>query len=179
MEGSHEAGIIAESEGTAMDNQNTETYLSVLINSLSSKNMLLSDLLDLTGQQESIINEQELDYERFNSVIEEKDRLIKKIQEIDDGFELIYNRVKEALTKDKQKYEDKIKLMQQLIKDIMDKGVRLEVLEKRNKMKMEIYFSNKRNELKTSKINSRTVANYYKSMSNQHAEESYFFDTKK
>jgi len=162
-----------------MDNQNTETYLSVLINSLSSKNMLLSDLLDLTGQQESIINEQELDYERFNSVIEEKDRLIKKIQEIDDGFELIYNRVKEALTKDKQKYEDKIKLMQQLIKDIMDKGVRLEVLEKRNKMKMEIYFSNKRNELKTSKINSRTVANYYKSMSNQHAEESYFFDTKK
>lgn len=179
MEGSHEAGIIAESEGTAMDNQNTETYLSVLINSLSSKNMLLSDLLDLTGQQESIINENELDYERFNSVIEEKDRLIKKIQEIDDGFELIYNRVKEALTKDKQKYEDKIKLMQQLIKDIMDKGVRLEVLEKRNKMKMEIYFSNKRNELKTYKINSRTVANYYKSMSNQHAEESYFFDTKK
>lgn len=179
MEGSYEAGTIRESEGTAMENQNTETYLSILINSLSSKNMLLNELLELTLQQESIINEREPDYERFNSVIDKKAELIKKIQEIDDGFELVFNRVREVLTKDKQRYEDKVKLMQQLIRDIMDKGVRLEVLEKQNKMKMEIYFSNKRNEIRTSKINNRTVANYYKSMSRQHAEESYFFDTKK
>jgi hypothetical protein len=162
-----------------MENENTETYLSVLINSLIKKNEILSGLLELTRQQESIINEQEIDDDKFYSIIEEKGKLIQKVREIDDGFEHIFLRVKEGLTNDQNKYAGKIEAMQELIREVMDKVVKLQVLEKQNKMKLEIFLNNKRSEIKSFKVNNRIVSNYYKNMSKQYEQESYFFDTKK
>lgn len=162
-----------------MDNQNAETYLSILLSSLSKKKDILGKLLELTRRQESAINEQILNNDWFYSIIDEKGKLIKEIQELDDGFEQIYLRIKEELSKAPHKYEDKINPMKKLIKEIMDIGVELEALELHNKEKMDMILNRKRNEIRDSRKNNRIVSNYYNNMSKQFNQESYFFDTKK
>ncbi len=162
-----------------MVNENIETYLTVLEEALSKKDEILIQLIDITKNQESIIKEKEIDEMEFNRTLEEKDKLIQLIQTIDDGFERIYLLVKEELPKAQSRYIERIKRLQDLIKEVMDKGVELQVLEKHNKMKLEAFLRTKRSEIKDFKMNNKTVSNYYKSISKQYEQESYFFDKKK
>ncbi len=162
-----------------MVNENIETYLTVLEEALSKKDEILSQLIDITKRQESIIKEKEIDEMEFNQTLEEKDKLIQLIQTIDDGFERIYLLVKEELPKTQSRYIERIKRLQDLIKEVMDKGVELQVLEKHNKMKLDAFLRTKRSEIKDFKMNNKTVSNYYKSISKQYEQESYFFDKKK
>lgn len=160
-----------------MDNNNT--YIDILIGTLNRKNHILEEIMKLTMLQERYLNEPDMDMDFFDDTLEKKAELIRGLDDLDDGFEAIYERVSEELKTRKENYKDKILKLQVLIKEVTDKGIRLEALEQQNKLKIETYFSSKKKEIKEFKKSNESVANYYKSMADNPQGESFFLDKKK
>lgn len=161
----------------ALDNQN-ETYLAVMIATLEKKSVLLEQLIELSQQQELLIKNDQIDEETFDQIIDEKDNRIEMILKLDDGFEKIYQYLKEELKTGQESYQNGIQKLKELITIVTDKGVQLQVIEKQNKSRMDTYFQSKRKEIKNFKLSSQTASSYYKNMADQHQQQSYFFDKK-
>lgn len=161
------------------DDNQKKTYLTLLEASLIKKSDILDQLLLLSMEQEKLISEEVLDEVRFYKIIDEKESLIQAILQLDQGFEQIYKRVKEELSVNRGFYQKEIVRLQKLIKDITEKGISIQVLERRNKAKIDFYLQTKRKKIKNFKISSKSVSSYYNNMANQNQHESYFFDKKK
>ena len=79
---------------------------------------------------------------------------------MDEGFQSLYDRVKEQLNDDKDKYADKIKEIQKLITTITEQGIKISTGEERNRKILEKVFGNRKKEIKRTR-NSLKVANSY------------------
>lgn len=156
-----------------------QAYIKLLEDTLSKKEEALKKLLELTRLQENIISADELKEEDFLQTLEQKEEQIDLLSKLDDGFEQLFQSVKDELINNKAKYTEEITALKELITAITDLSVELQAMEKRNKTRLEAYFSIKRKEIRNSRINSRSVTNYYKSMSKQQDIQSYFYDKKK
>lgn len=156
-----------------------KTYISILVTSLKTKLAILDELLLQTHAQERLIREEKLDTEEFTRTLEEKDALITRLNQEDDGFQTLYDRVKSDLSGNKDGYKQEVAAMQSLISGITDRSVSLTALEGRNKLGMEKYFALKKKEIKDYQVNSNMASKYYKRMANTHQEQSYYMDQKK
>lgn len=162
-----------------LDSQGTkEAYMQLLVDSLKRKAEILEQLKKSTKQQESIISSDPFNEDQFLLTINEKDGQIQLLNKLDDGFDRLYQSVKEELSAHKEKYATQIVALKELIVSITDAGVELQAMEKRNKAKLEVIFSNKKRDIKNSKISSQTAASYYKNMANQNTSQSFFYDEK-
>jgi hypothetical protein len=162
-----------------MDFENQkETYLAVMIATLTKKSEILAELIELSKQQEALIKEDKIDEDLFNRNIEEKDQRIRKLLELDEGFETVYLYLKEELAVNKDKYREEIQKLKDLITTVTNQGVRLQVIEKQNKSRMDVYFRTKRSEIRNLQRSSQTATSYYKNITNQDHQQSYFFDKK-
>lgn len=159
-----------------MDNN---TYVHILINTLTKKNNLLDGLVKITLLQEEYIAATHLDMDQFNQTLTEKESLIEQLSQLDDGFEKVYAHVKDELSTNKLKYQNEILQLKELIKDVTEKSVKLQTAEIRNRVKLDAYFSNRKKEIKSFKMSSQTASSYYKNMANQHQGQAYFLDKKK
>ena len=156
-----------------------ETYIKLLVDTLSNKLQVMDQLILLSLNQEKEISSDTFDEKYFEELMDQKSTLIEKLNQLDTGFDTIYQAVDEELKGNKAKYKDAIIVMQDLIKKITDKSVELQALEIRNRDKLEQLLSHKRKEIKSSRVLSKTATNYYKTMANQHEQKSFFYDTKK
>ncbi|MDD3172607.1 MAG: hypothetical protein PHF63_02865 [Herbinix sp.] len=162
-----------------MDQSNQhKTYLVLLKETLIKKINILRSLLEYTLEQERLANLGNIEGEEFDAAFTEKDKLLKTLAQLDDGFEQIYLRVKEVVTTNASQYQEEIKELQELILKITDINVNLQATEERNKIKIENTLIKKRKEIKNFKISNQTASSYYKNMANQHQGESYFLDKK-
>jgi flagellar biosynthesis/type III secretory pathway chaperone len=165
--------------GMELDNQTARhAYIQLLVDTLKKKSEILNQLMQLTIQQESLIASDHFSDEKFLEIVSLKDEQIAMLKKMDDGFEKLYESVKEEIQSEKEKYKDKISSLKELIVTVTDTSVKLQAIEKRNKARMDVYFSNRRMEIKKSRLSNRTVANYYKTISKQHESQSYFYDKK-
>ena len=101
------------------------------------------------------------------------------MNQLDVGFDSVYNRIKDELISNKYKYQPEIQKMQTLITELTELSVKLQVMEERNKVKMQNCMIAQRQKIKQSKVSSQSAASYYKNMANQHQGQSYFLDKKK
>jgi hypothetical protein len=69
--------------------------------------------------------------------------------------------------------------LQELVKNIVDKGVSVEAQEKRNKTAMETAVSMKRKELKQRRVSKEVALKYYKSVSKINSVDPQLLDRKK
>jgi len=148
----------------------TESYITILDESLDKKIELLDTLNALNVQQTEL-----LDREKFD---EKKAELIDKLNAMDDGFQLIYDKVKGELEGNRDRYAEQIKMLQGKISQIMEKSNHLMAEEQRNKERIKNKFTARRKEISSVKKNSRYAANYYKTM-NKVTTEPVFMDKKK
>ena len=155
------------------------TYVQILISILTKKKNLLNELIRITLLQEESIVQSIPNWEQFEKTISEKELLIENMNQIDDGFDKVYDHVRDELNNNKMQYKEDIILLQEIIKEITDKSVKLQALENSNKLKIEGLFFSKKKEIKNFKFSNNTVSNYYKNMPNQHQGQSYFLDKKK
>lgn len=161
---------------------NNKTYIHILINTLAKKNQILNELLSISELQKQYLSGNIDDIEKinfFDETIEKKDNYIQQLTQLDDGFEAVYERVKEEIAINKMEHKQEILQLQDLIKEITNKNVKLQALEKQNKLKFDISIVNSKQEIKDYKKSNQSVAEYYKNMSNQFENESYFIDKKK
>ena len=156
-----------------------DNYLSVLEDSLKKKLQILDELTDYTAQQQELLKVEELDYEAFDRLVDQKDPLIQKIMELDQGFETVYDRIKEQLLSNKEQYAAQIKALQSLIGELTDKSVKLQTMEQRNKSAVEQQFRKSREKIRQGRQNKQAALNYYKNMNNSNYVPPQFLDDKK
>lgn len=159
--------------------EGNRTYIVVLRDTLKKKLVVLNDLLELTNFQNKLLNENKADTEEFEGTLTSKQEMLERLEQADDGFEMIYNRVKEELTHHASTYKEDIVVLQELITQITEKSVSLQTAEHRNHGLMEIYFAQKKREIRESKLSQKTVSRYYQHMADSYKEQSYFMDKKK
>ena len=146
-------------EGTYMDN-----YLNVLKDSLIKKDNNLSKLIEMSEKQAEIVKAEQVDWDEFTNLVDKKGELIDEIMKLDDGFEMLYNRIKDGLEENKNNYKDIIIEIKRLVKNVTEKSADLQTIEYRNKVVIEKAFSTTRKEIKQSKLGQKAAADYYNKM---------------
>lgn len=158
-------------------------YVAMMAESLQKKRDLLTTLLNKTKDQEKVLSVTEYDevnWQQFEVLIEEKDIAIDKIDDLDDGFEQLFAHVREEIDADKESYKDEIKAMQALIKEVTDLGVSIGVLEERNRKRIDKLMTDSKLQIKKAKKSIKVSSDYIKSMYGTNAAgESLGFDDKK
>ena len=92
-----------------------DDYIQIMIESLTKKSELLDKIIRKNEAQNECIAGKEyddIDWDAFNLLVAEKETAITRIVKMDEGFQSLYDRVKEQLGEDKDKYADKIKEIQ-------------------------------------------------------------------
>ena len=155
-----------------------ENYLNVLEDSLQKKVTVLNEIAEQNCKQEELLKQEKLDLEAFDIIVEKKDELIQKILKLDEGFETLYERVREQLQANKDAYKTQIAHMQQLISQITDKNMSVQAQEARNKKMVEDYFAKEKSAIRAGRQASKAAYDYYKNMNNTNQVPPQFLDQK-
>ncbi len=156
-----------------------DNYIDILEDSLKQKTGILQQILDYCDAQESLLMVDSLSMTEFDRIVDQKDILIKKLVQIDEGFEAVYERVKNQLSDSRETYKSQLKSIQMLIADITEKSVSIQAKEQRNKAMLEQYFAKERKSMRQGMKTSKAAFDYYKSMSNASVMASSYLDQKK
>ena len=143
-----------------------ENYLEILTDSLKKKSKVLDEIMRYNSDQENLLRQESISLEELDANMELKDGLIQKLVQLDDGFETLYERIKEQLLTQKDQYKAQIGQMQELISQITEKSVSIQAQEARNKGMIENYLARGRGQLRQSRQVSKAAYGYHKSMSN-------------
>lgn len=157
----------------------SELSLMILKDCLEKKNKILDTILQISSKQSEILAAPSVDYEAFDVCVNEKDTLIEQLNKLDEGFESLYARVKQAVEANKADYATQIWQMQQFIREIMEKSTSIQAIEARNKQTVEALFRAERQGLNQGKKTMKVALNYYKSMNNSQVVPPQFMDHKK
>ena len=160
---------------------NTEifNYLELMKDSLIKKEKILVNILELTKEQEKLLNSESFEDKDFDKIITEKSILIEKINNLDEGFELIYKRIEDKIKAEPLLYKESIEKLQEIIRTLVDKGVEVETLERRNQIKFDMNVSKSKDRIRSYNLSSNAVTKYYSNMSGNIGEGTYFVDKKK
>ncbi|MDD6203315.1 MAG: flagellar protein FliT [Lachnospiraceae bacterium] len=156
-----------------------ENYLQIMQQSLCEKKEILTAIEEKSRQQAQLIAKEDFSLEEIDKNMDEKSELIDKLTLLDNGFDSLYEKVRQELNDNKELYREQIKAMQELISGIMEKSASIEALEARNKAAIEEYFRNRKKELKSNRRVSDVAYQYYKSAKNLEYVDSQFLDQKK
>ncbi|MBO4414726.1 MAG: flagellar export chaperone FlgN [Lachnospiraceae bacterium] len=163
-----------------MNNTNNITYINILNDTLKKKEEVLRDLTEATDAQSVLLDQPELDIDKFNELVDEKEKLLQKLESLDEGFLGLYEKVRIALAEDASAYADQVKETQQLVRTQTELSTSLQAAEERNKAKMTVHLARGHQKIKEFRVSSQTAAAYYKNMSGKHQDgDSYFFNRKK
>lgn len=158
----------------------SNTYIKILLDSMKKKERIMQYLLGETKEQKQILLVEPFDIDNFEKSMERKELLMEQLNQLDDGFEIMYQRVKEELSKKREMYQTEIIELKKLISSVTDISVKIQVLEQRNKRSMEQCLIKQKQEIKQAKVSNQTAAKYYNNMANQYQNnQSYFLDRKK
>lgn len=155
-----------------------DNYLNILKESLEKKLEVLGHIEEINQVQTEILKREALDMEAFDRTVDEKDTFVTELVKLDEGFETLYDRVKEELAGNKSNYAEQIKHLQKLISEITDKNVSIQAEESRNKAMLEKHFAKERQDLGKVRKSSNAAYGYYKNMNGKQT-DSVFLDKKK
>lgn len=157
----------------------SQSGAQILLQSLEKKAKLLDDMIRQNGVQEELLKEEDLDMDAFDEAINQQGFYIEELDKLDQGFETVYDRVREELLQDKARYRMEIIRMKELIQQITDKIVTLNAGNMRNKMLAENQFSRKRAAIGAGASQNKAARNYYNNMNRLNYVSPQFYDNKK
>ncbi len=157
----------------------TNQYLTILAESLQKKLKVMDEIRTFNEKQYQMFKDDKVSLEEFDGYADEKGRLIEELSKLDDGFELVYDKIAQEVVGNQEKYAAQIKVLQQLIREVTDKSVAIQAQEARNKSAIEQYFRREKMEVSQKRRSSTAAMNYYKNMSNTSVVAPQFMDKKK
>lgn len=155
-----------------------QTYIDIMIQSLEKKERVLDRIIELDNVQKNQLEDPELKPDDFDEVVEEKAKLIEQLDQLDSGFEKLFERMKEELEGNKEAHKEEIRIMQQHIKSITDKSVQIQGQEARNKDLMTAKFTSVKKQAREVRKGQNVVNKYYKNMTNTNYVAPQFMDNK-
>lgn len=150
-----------------MSKEETVKYLNIMIESLQKKQGMYESLLQKTNQQSECIDGKDYEsanWSQFEVLIIEKDSIIGKVDELDIGFDKVYDRVKKELDSNKDAYKDQIKELQKLITVLTDLGVRISTSEERNRQDIDRIMTAAKAGIGKARRNMKVTSGYIASM---------------
>lgn len=154
-------------------------YVVILTESLQKKIKVLDAIIEKNKEQTEIIKIELMDSDQFDENIHEKARLIEELDLLDEGFESIYDRVKDDLGQRKEDYKEEIKKLKELIAEITSKTMEIQAQEERNKATIVQQFGKMKTKIRKSKATKNVALNYYKNMNKLTVTDPQFMDRKK
>lgn len=154
-------------------------YLTILEDSLKKKLTVLGHIKEVNQVQTDILKEEPVNIELFDQCVDEKDIYIEELTGLDEGFESLYDKIKQELLGNKKAYADRIKQLQNLISQVTELSVSIQAQEERNKDLVAAWFKKERQELGQVRKSSKAAYGYYQNMSKNTESQSYFLDKKK
>lgn len=80
----------------------------------------------------------------FDDAVEEKQRLIDEVVRLDEGFEILYEKLAKELEGNRQRYAAQIRELQAKVAKVTELSVSVQAQEARNKKLVENYFARER-----------------------------------
>ena len=102
-----------------------QTYIEIMIQSLEKKEQVLDKIIELDTIQKNQLEDPNLEPEAFDEVVEAKSQLIEQLNNLDSGFEKLFARTREELDGNKEMHKEQIRIMQDHIRSITDKSVKI------------------------------------------------------
>ncbi len=163
-----------------MENQeNTKTYVDIMIQSLQKKVKVLEAIKQQNILQKELLEDDMADVDAFDKTVEDKAALIEQIVQLDSGFDKLFERVRDALTSEREAYTSQITKMQSYIRQITDLSMEVQAQESRNKDLMTRKFVSIRERAKVVRTNSKAASQYYQNMMQLNVVDPQFMDNKK
>lgn len=160
-----------------------DKYVKIMIESLNKKVEILDKLIEKTNAQSELISGKSFDdinWTQFDVLNEEKGTGIERIEELNAGFEALYQNMKSEINGNKEAYAEEIKIMQALISEITDRSIVIQTTEQRNKNEIDRIASASRGQIRETKKNMKVASDYYKTMYGTHVQQdARFLDQKK
>lgn len=158
----------------------SKEYVKMLSDSLDKKADLLRQLQGLNQEQKNILEDSESTPDMLDDNIEKKSDIIDRLDKMDDGFQSLYDKVKDDLSSKREEYASEIKHMQEQIALVTDLSTDVQAKEIQNRELARAKFSHIRSQIRETKHGQKAVASYYASMMNNTGyEDSQFWDRKK
>lgn len=155
------------------------TYLRILEDTLDKKQKILNQIYSLTRRQESILRGTSVQTESLDQCMDQKSECLEKLEELDDGFEMLYAKVREELQNTPGSYKEEITKLKQSVNKVMELSISIQALEQRNKMAMERYLLRHRKNIQGYRSSQKRVGTYYNTMTGFNPHQSFFLDKKK
>lgn len=153
-------------------------YIAVLIQSLEKKEELLDKIIEKNKEQKILFTDEDSDPDRLEENMQEKSGFVDQLNELDEGFQQIYDRVKFVLQRDKESYKEEIQKMKNLITKITEKSTNVRAQEQRNRELAVKRFSAVKMGIRKARASTKAASQYYKSMAKLNVVESQFMDKK-
>ena len=151
----------------------------VLVESLEKKSRILDEIIQENEAQETLLRQDELDLEALDVSADRMGELAEKLELLDEGFEAVYDRIREELIKNKSVYRGEIRRMQELIAEITEKVVGINAARMRNKLQAEKQFKKSRQRIGKATSKMKASQNYYNNMNRLNFVDPQFYDNKK
>lgn len=156
-----------------------ENYLNILEESLHKKTEVLKQIVDINQKQLALLQGGEMSLEGYDAYVDQKGLCIEQLGRLDDGFELLYEKIAAQLSNNCAAYADQIKRLQDGIREVTELSMSIQAQETRNKEEVEKYFAGQRREIRGARLTSKAAMDYYQNMNNMKNVESQFMDKKK
>ena len=156
-----------------------ENYLLIMIQSLKKKIQVLDCIIDANDRQKIGLEDPALDPDDFDKIVEEKAKYIEHLDLLDQGFDKLFERVKDQLNDNRELYKDDIKEMQKLITTVTEKSNKIQVQEARNKELMTQKFAKVHKQARDVRASQQAVNQYYQNMKKINYIDPQFMDNKK
>lgn len=155
------------------------SYINIMLESLEKKRGILDRIIELNRQQKLLLQDPNLLPEDFEKNMDNKSGFVEQLNLLDDGFEELFERVRDNLNENKQQYADEIRKMQALIKDITEKTNTIQIQETRNREEADRKFADVREQVKGVRNSQKVVQQYYQNMMRHKNYAAQVIDNKK
>lgn len=156
----------------------SETYIEILLQSLNKKEQVLKEIIRLDELQKTQLLDELCPVEDFDDTVEAKSKCIEQLEQLDSGFQKVYDRVSEELKGNKEAYAQEIRKMKELIRRLTDLSVEIQAQEARNKDLMMKKFADVKRKTKGFRTSGKVASEYYKNMMKINSIEPQFMDNK-
>lgn len=145
-----------------------DDYVQILLESLLRKEEILDKIIKKNAAQADCIADktyEEVNWDAFDLLVTEKEILIDRINTMDEGFQNLFDRVKDQLNDNKEQYAESIKKMQECIKRLSDKSVEIQTGEERNRRTIEVVLAGQKKNIRTTRNSLKVADSYQQAMS--------------
>lgn len=154
-------------------------YIEMMIQSLQKKQNILEQILVFSKKQQVLLENPNLEPDEFDENVEQKAACIEQLEQLDQGFEQLFERVREALNKNRSQYAAQIEKMQNFIREITALSAQISTQEARNKDLMTRKFTQVHEQARSIRSSQKVVKQYYDNMMKMKNYAPQFLDNKK